>query len=133
MGHLFTIMSGKKDKKMLLLIDNIINNKLVGTQIADEKIKHIDRRFIFYPYNKETKNIKSDITVQLQLGENKIGDYELKGEFKGKEVNFKGSGENEMEQSITFNKKRFDNGDYTEFVYKLSSFMNSFYVYNIIF
>lgn len=126
-----TIMSGKKDKKMLQLINNIISNMLIGTQIAEEKLKHIDRRFIFYPYNKETKDIKPDITIQLQLVQDKTGNYELKGEFTGKDVNFKGPGGNEMKQSIIFNKKRIDSGDYTELVYKLSSFMNNVYVYNV--
>ncbi len=128
-----TTSNGKKDKKVLQLIDNILNNQLVAGQISDEKLTHIDRRFIFYPFNKETKDIKPDITIQLQLVQDKTGNYELKGEFKGKDVNFKSPRGNEMPTSIKFSKKRIEKKNYTELVYKLNDFISTFRTYNVLY
>ncbi len=126
-----SITIDKKNKIILPVIDNIINNYLIAMQIRNEKYKGI-REFIFLPYNKETKDIKPDITIQIQLVQDKTGNYELKGEFKGKDVNFTSPSGEEMTTSIKLNKKRIDNGDYTELVYKVNYFMNNFYTYNIL-
>ena len=127
-----TITKDKNNKKHLQIIDNLFSNYFINTQITDEKNKNITDYFIFYPYNKDTKDIKPDVTIQLQLVQDKMGNYELKGEFKGEKLNLQMPGGEGMTTSIKFNKKRIDSGDYTEFIYKLGRFASSIHTYNVL-
>ncbi len=126
-----TITKDKNNKKYLQIIDNLFSNSFIDTQITDEKNKNITDYFIFYPYNKITKDIKPDITIQLQLVQDKTGNYELKGELKGENLNLRYPGGEEMMTSIKFSKKRIDSGDYTEFIYKLGKFVSEIHVCNV--
>ena len=126
-----TIAKDKNNKKYLQIIDNLFNNSFIETQITDEKNKNITDYFIFYPYNKDTKDIKPDITIQLHLVQDKAGNYELRGEFKGENLNLRYPSGEEMKTSINFNKKRLDSGDYTELIYKLGKFVNEIHVCNV--
>ncbi len=124
-------VSNIADAKYIKIMDNFVNNQFVTKQLRDEKKKR-NRRFVFYPNNKDTKKIKPDITIQLHLQEDAADNYKITVELKGKDVNLRGPNGMEMEKSITFNKKRLDNGDYTEFVYKLNSLISRIYTYNIL-
>lgn len=127
-----TTVGKNLDKKNIKIVDTFVNNQLLTRQLRNEKKLH-NRQFLFYPYNKETKKIATDITIQLHLQEDGKGNYELKGDFKGKDINFKSPGGEDMQKSIKFNKKRFDKRDYTEFVHKLNYFIGGIYTYNILF
>ena len=124
-------VSNIANAKYIKIMDNFVNNQLITRQLRDEKKKR-NRRFVFYPYNKETKKITPDITIQLHLKEDGKGNYEITVELKGKDINIKVPGGSEMEKSIILNKKRLDSGDYTEFTYKLNGLISNIYTYNIL-
>ena len=126
-----TIVGKNIDKKNIKILDTFVNNQLVTRQLRDQK-KLQDKQFIFYPYNKETRKIVPDITIQLYLEEDGKGNYEIKMEVRGKNANFKNPYGGEMEKSMIFNKKRFDSEDYTELVYKLNRFIGDVHTYNIL-
>lgn len=128
-----TTTPNKKDEKYLSLIDNVINNKFISTQIADENIIK-DKHFIFYPYNKETKDIKPNVSIQLQLVQDKTDNYEIKATFVGKDIDLKNPTKAEMPTSVSIklDKKRMDSGDYMELFYKLNYFIGGVYTYNIL-
>ena len=127
-----TTVSNVANAKYSKIIDNFANNHFISRWLVDEKKKR-SRRFIFYPANKDTEKINPDVRIQLHLQEDEKGNYEITVALTGKRANTQSPSGQEMMTSIKFNKKRFDNGDYTEVVYKLNDLIGGIYIYNLFF
>ena len=126
-----TTVSNDANAKYSKIIDTFVNNHFISRWLVDEKKKR-NRRFIFYPANKDTEKINPDVRIQLHLQEDEKGNYEITVALTGKEVNTKGPGGGEMKTSVKFNKKRLDSGDYTELVYKINDLIGGIYLYNFL-
>jgi hypothetical protein len=89
-----------------------------------------NKRFTYYDNYKSDKKTQSDIILHAGLTETN-GVYELRYIVKGKNVNL--NFPNPIDLSITFDKTRFDSGDYSEAGRKINVLLKEIILMNTLF
>lgn len=114
-------------------IATIINNTLVFYQASyPSAIKRGFKNYNYYPNYRLPAEVAGagNFTIEGTLS-TKIDNFEIQFTFGGKDVNLLVP--EELNTKISFNKKRFMNGDYSEAMYEITGVLYSFILMNTMF
>lgn len=121
------------DKEAAKVLTQIMNNILAFNQASYKtSVKRNYKHYNYYPNYRQSsdKIMAADFVMEgvlISKGEN----FEIQFSFDGKDVNLVSP--EELKTKVSFNKKRFLGGDYSEAMYEMTGVLYSFILMNTMF